>query len=390
LTVGALIYLQIGKPAVFDAYYQQAVSAAEAAKSEQDPRELRRDWETVIDELKAAEEQYLVPERAAESHALRQQAQKSLDQLNRVVRVQYRPAFNTPLRRMKVTRMAATDVDLYLLDDDNGSVIHGTLNGQAYNTDPGFDTCKPGTYNGIQVGALIDMIALPRSNTSGASLIAIDGAGNLLYCSSEETPKAVTLQKPDKGIQSITAIAYDANSLYLLDSLGRAVWVFYGTVDMQFPDIPDFVLQSQIPNGMEQTVGIAVNGNDLYLLHKDDGHLTTCILSRIEASQTLCTDRAILVDTRPGYESDDTLAGAIFSQITFTSAPDPAVALLESQTQSIYRFSARALELQHEISPPPDQQNHLPDSDVTAMAFSPNKVLFVFVDGQAYYAVSIP
>lgn len=389
LTIGVLIYNQIGRPSVFESFYQKAIAAAEDAKSEQDPTKLRTDWETVIGLLTTAEAQYLVPEKADESRNLRQQAQKSLDQLNRVTRVKYRPAFNTPLRSLNVTHMAATDIDLYLLDNVSGSVIHGTLNKDVYNTDPGFESCKPGSYNGIQVGMLIDMIALSRSNSSGASLIAIDGDGNLLYCASDEKPKAASLQKPEKGWQSITAIAYDANNLYLLDSLGRAVWVFFGTVDIQFPDKPYFFFESQVPDNIEQTVAMTVNGDDLYLLHTD-GHLTTCTLSRIQASPTLCTDPAILVDTRPGYESSDTLTGAVFSQITFTSPPDPAVALLEPHTQSIYRFSARALELQHEIAPPPDAENHLPNSDITAMAFSPNKRVFVFVSGQAYYADNIP
>jgi hypothetical protein len=105
---------------------------------------------------------------------------------------------------------------------------------------------------------------------------------------------------------------------------------------------------------------------------------------------TLCINRATLVDTRPGNESRDTLLGAVFSQIAFTSPPDPAVILLEPHTQSMYRFSARALELQHEIAPPPDAQNILPNSDITAMAFSPDKKVFVFIAGQVYYAVDIP
>lgn len=389
ITVGVLVYYQFGQPKVFQSYYDKAVAAAEQAKSEQDPTQLRTDWETVLGLLTTAEKQYLVPEKATEAHKLREQAQKALDQLNRIVRVDYRLAFNTPLRHLNVTRMAATDVDIYLLDNVTGSVVHGNLNGQTYSTDPGFDRCKPGTYNGIQVGMLIDIIALPRSNPSGASVIGIDNAGNLLYCASDETPKAASLQKPDKDLQSITAIAYDSNNLYLLDSLGRAVWVFFGTVDVQFPDKPYFFFESQVPDGMEQAVGMTVNGDDLYLLHQD-GHLTTCTLSRIEASPTLCTDPAILVDTRPGYESSETLRGALFTQITFTSPPDPAVALLEPYTQSIYRFSARALELQHEISPLPDEKNRLPNSDITAMAFSPNKVLFIFAGGQVYYAVNVP
>lgn len=391
LTVGVLIYEQIGKPAIFDSYYQKAVDAVEAAKTEQDPTSLRTDWKSALDWLDIADDLYLVPERAEETRKLRQQAQKSLDQLNRTIRVQYRPAFNTTLRRMNITRMAATDVDLYLLDSETGGVIHGILNGPVYNTDPGFDSCKPGTYDGIEVGKLIDIIALPRSNASNASLIGIDGAANLLYCASEEKPKAASLQRPEKNLQSVTAIAYDANTLYLLDSLGRAVWIYFGTVDMQFPNQPHFFFQSQIPNGIENTIDMAVNGDDLYLLHQNS-HLTTCTFSRIEASSTRCVDPVTLVDTRPGYESSEKLAGATFSQIAFTPPPDPAVALLEPYPyiQSIYRFSARALELQHEIAPPPNGQIPPPDHIVTAMAFSPNKVIFISVDGQVYFAVNVP
>jgi len=388
IVIGVLVYYQLGQPAVFDSYYQQALAASQQAQSEKDPTRLRTELETVLALLQDAD-QYPVPGKETESHDLRQQAQKELDQLNRVVRVNYRPAFNTALRRMNVTHMAASDIDIYLLDDLTGSVIHGILNGQSYNTDPGFDSCKPGRYNDIEVGMLTDIIALPRSNPSGASLIGIDPSGNLLYCASNETPIAASLQRPDVGWQEITAIAYDADNLYLLDAPGRAVWVFFGTTEIRFPDKPFFFFESQVPDKMEQAVGITVNGDDLYLLHQN-GHLTTCTLSRIQASPTSCIDPATLIDTRPGYESGNTLTDAVFSQIAFTSPPDPGVVLLEPFTQSIYRFSARALELQNLILPLPDDENPLPDrEDVTAMAFSPNKVLFIFVGGQLYFAVNI-
>ena len=387
-TIGILVYYQIGQPTIFDSYYQRAIIASEQAKNEQEPTRLRTDLETVLALLEDAD-QYPVPGKEVEARNLRQQAQKELDQLNRVVRVNYRPAFNTALRRVNVTRMAASDIDVYLLDDLTGSVIHGILNGQSYTTDPGFDSCKPGRYNNIEVGMLTDIIALPRSNPSGASLIGIDPSGNLLYCASNEAPTAASLQRPDVGWQEITAVAYDSNNLYLLDAPGRAVWVFFGTTDIRFPDKPFFFFESQVPDRMEQAVGITVNGDDLYLLHQN-GHLTTCTLSRIQASPTSCTDPATLIDTRPGYESGNTLTDAVFSQIAFASPPDPAVVLLEPFTQSIYRFSARALELQSLILPLSGDENLLPDGDVTAMAFSPNKVLFAFVGGQLYFAVNIP
>lgn len=390
VTVGALIYFQLGQPAVFESYYQKAQAAAGQAHDEPDPTLLRADWETVLSMLDGAE-QYPIPEKTDAVLKLRRQAQDGLDKLDRILRVKYRPAFNSPLSRLSVTRMAASDIDVYLLDNLTGSVIRGIAgsNGKNYTVDPDFESCKPGTYKGVRVGKLIDIIALPRSNPSGASLIGIDEAGNLLYCASGETPKAASLQGPDVGWNGITAIAYDANNLYVLDAPGHAVWVFLGTVDIQFPDKPFFFFESQVPNGMEQAVGMTVNGDDLYLLHQD-GHLTTCTLSRIQASPTGCTDPAIFVDTRPNHESGITLTDGAFSQILFTSPPDPAVALLEPYTQAIFRFSARALELQNQIKPAAGKDNPLPAKSLTAMAFSPNKVLFVFVDGQLYFAVNIP
>ena len=80
------------------------------------------------------------------------------------------------------------------------------------------------------------------------------------------------------------------------------------------------------------------------------------------------------MDTRPDHASGVTLTDGVFSQIAFTSPPDPAVALLEPYTQAIFRFSARALELQNQIQPAAGKDNPLPaNATLTAMAFSPNK-----------------
>lgn len=392
LTVGTLVYYEFGQPALFEAYYQQAVDAADRAQSEQNPTALRTDWKTVLSMLDKADAEFPVPERASETLKLRRQAQNALDKLDHILRVNYRPAFKSPLRPMRVTHMAATDIDVYMLDDISGSVIRGNLNGQNYEADPGFESCKPGRHDGVVVSRLIDIVALPRSNASGATLLAIDESGNLLYCASGETPKAASLQRPDASWTQITAIAYDANTLYLLDAPGRAVWVFFGTTALQFPEKPYFFFESQVPSGLEQAIDMTVNGDDLYLLHQD-GHLTTCTLSRIQASPTSCTDPAIFTDTRAGHQNGVRLTGAVFSQITFTSPPDPAVALLEPypDNQAIFRFSARALELQNQIRPAAGKDNPLPaQENLTAMAFSPNKVLFVFVGGQLYFAVNIP
>jgi hypothetical protein len=386
VTMAVVVYLNFGIPEQYNIAYQNARNEVSQTQNEQNPTKLRTHWNAVLDFLNEAE-QYNVTE---DSKSLRVQAQNALDTLDRVVRVNYRLAFDTPLNRsVRVTHMAASDVDIYVLDNTSGSVIRGSLNGRSYDLDPTYE-CKPGSYNGLNVGPLIDMVALPRSNPSGASVVGIDAAGNLLYCATGEDPKASALKMPDVGWNQITAIAYDSNNLYVLDAPARAVWVFFGTADIQFPEKPFFFFESQVPTKLEEATGMAVNGDDLYLLYKDN-HLTTCTLSRIDASPTRCTDPAVFIDTRPGHESGITLPDGVFSQITFTSAPDPAVALLEPYTQSIFRFSGRALELQNQIQPLAGKDNPLPaGAEITAMAFSPNKVLFIFIGGQVYFTVNIP
>jgi hypothetical protein len=236
-------------------------------------------------------------------------------------------------------------------------------------------------------------IALPRSNTTGATLLAIDASGNLEYCAPEAQPKASFLQIPDTGWKAITSISYDANNLYVLDAPGRAVWVYFGTIEIKFPEKPYFFFQAQMPGDIEKSIGLAVNGDDLYLLNQD-GHMTTCTLSRLDVSPTRCNDPADYIDTRPGYESGRTLVDGKFSQIAFTSPPNPLVALLQPYTvePSIFRFSPRALELQNQLRSKPGKDDRLPKSTrITSMAFSPNKILFIVLDtGQVFFAANIP
>ncbi len=386
LTIGVTVYNYWGQPEQYLAYYNQAVEARNQAINEADPLRTRTKWQTVLNRLEEARQHKDTPE----ALSLQQEAQNALDGLDKVTRVDFKPAFAAPLSSsVNITRMAASDTDIYLLDASRGAVMRGVFNGRAYDLDSSF-ACQPGTYDGIQVGALLDIFALPRSNPSGATLVGIDLSGNLLYCAPGEAPRAGFLQRPEAGWSAITAIAYDANNLYLLDATSRAVWVYFGDFTVNFANKPFFFFESQVPAQMESAIDIAVNGDDLYLLYTD-GHLTTCTLSRILASPTRCNDPAQLTDTRPGYPSGSKITDGAFSQITFTTPPDPSVALLEPFTQSIYRFSAQALELQKQIHALPGEKNPLPaNAPLSAMAFSPNKSLFVFADGQLYFAINVP
>ena len=383
VVIAATIYFELGRPAQYDMHYGYAVDAAMQTQKLTDPADLRLKWQATLFHLDQAET-YRVTEN---SKRLRRDAQSALDKLDRVSRLNYRPAFSVPLgSNSRIIRMAASDFDLYLLNAADGSVLRAISNGNNY-VQQDFD-CQPGTYDNITVGPLIDIIALPRTSPGGVTLMGMDSMGNLLYCIPGQEPKTSFLNLPSTELKGIDAFAYDAGTLYVLDAKANAVWTYSGQPGQSFSD-PYFFFEQEIPR-LAEAISIAVNGDDLYILHRD-GHLTTCTFSRIYTSPTRCNDPAMLIDTRPGYQGGVTLADGLFSQITFTLAPDPSVAMLEPNTRSIFRFSPRSLELQNQLRSLPGQDDPLPQTaPITAMAFSPNKIVFVLAGGQVYFAVSAP
>lgn len=384
VTIAAVVYTEIGRPQERDHHYALAEQAYLRAMKTSDPTELRRILrEGVLKSLDDADE----AGETSKSIRLRREAQTALDSLERVVRLDYRPALDTPLsERLSITQMAASDTELYLLDDVTGSVLRAVWRSENFSLAE--FSCKPGIYNGIQVGRLLDIIALPRS--IDATLLAIDGSGNLLYCAPGEAPRAEALDPPDTKWKSIAAIDYSGGNLYVLDSAANAVWVYFGQPGAKFTGRPTFFFGEEIPR-MAGSKAIAVNGDDLYILH-EDGHLTTCVFSRISVSPTRCSDPAVFVDTRPGYRSGPNLSEAIFTQVVFTSPPDPAVVLLSSTTHAIYRFSPLSLELQNQVRALPGKNDPLPANEkITAMAFSPNKKVFIFIGGKVFFSqVDLP
>jgi hypothetical protein len=393
VTVAVVVYMEFGSTAEYETYYAHAVESAMQAVNTQDPATLRLHWEATLYWLNEAEKYSLTED----SRHLRRETQARLDSLDRVVRVDFKPAFNLPLsKNLAITQMAASDTDLYMLDSQKGSVLRGVLMGSSYNlvdfscgNGSGYQNIDPGITETVDVKALVDIIALPRSMPYGITLMGIDSGGSLAYCIPGENPRAAKLKLPATGPYDVTAMAYDANNLYVLDAKKNAIWVYFGLPNAQFPNEPIFFFEQQVPN-LQDAIELAVNGDDIFILH-NDGHLTTCTLSRITPAPTRCNDPATLIDTRPGFRSGPILGDGQFSRIIFTSPPDPSIALLQPGTNSIFRFSARALELQNQIRALPGKENPLPEgSQITAMAFSPNKILFIAIASQVFFAANIP
>jgi hypothetical protein len=384
VTAASVVYLQFGQSIQYDELYGQALNARAQAVSETEPRRQREAWQTVLTFLGKADEY----RQTQESLAVRNEAQANLDNLMGVIRLEFVPAFaNGVGSSRQISRMAASESELYMLDAKEGDILHAAFTGRSLELDSSFN-CKPGSYSGYQVGTLVDILALPKVNAVNATVLGIDVSGNLLYCAPGQVPQAIPLPKlPNTNWGRITAFALDRGDLYVLDAVSHAVWVFVGK-DSAFIDTPYFYFGNQIPN-IENAIDLAVSGDDLYLLQAD-GHLTTCIFSRLAEAPTRCVDPAIYKDSFPAHQDLDIFAQAHFTQVLLTNPPNSVVLLLDSENQSVFRFSSRSLELQNQITGYAGEGNPFDTGSVGAMTVSPNYVLYLAIGDQVYFATNLP
>ena len=384
VTMASVIYLRFGQSIQYDELYRQALAARAQADGATDPIRQRDGWQSVLFLLNSADEY----RETDESKLLRSEAQAKLDTLMGVVRLEFNPAFASGISgSTQISRMAASESDLYMLDAERGSILHAAFTGRSLELDSSFN-CQPGTYAGYQVDTMVDLLALPKVNTVGANVLGIDPKGNLLYCSPGQVPQAIPLPAlPNTNWGRITAFALDNGSLYVLDATSRAVWVFIGK-DGTFVDTPYFYFSNQIPN-IDNAIDLAVSGDDLYLLHAD-GHLSTCTFSRIAATPTRCVDPATYMDPFPAHQDLNLFAQAHFTQMSLTNPPNPVILLLDSENHSVFRFTPRSLELQNQVTGYAGKANPFQQGSAGAMAVSPNYVLYMAIGNQVYFATNLP
>ena len=384
-TIGSVVYLSIGQSVQYDELFAQARTEAQRAVSETDPARQREAWQNVLSLLDRADT-YRQPE---ESKQLRTQAQSNYDNLMGIIRLEFLPAFTNGLGgSTQVSRMAASESDLYMLDAERGNILHAAFTGRSLELDGTFN-CQPGSYAGYEVGTLVDLLALPKANSIGASVLGIDATGNLLYCKPGQVPQALSLAAlPNTNWGRITAFALDNGNLYVLDATSRSVWVFVGK-DGLFNDTPYFYFSTQIPNTIDTAIDLSVSGDDLYLLHAD-GHISTCIYSRIEQTPTKCTDPAVIQDPFPAHQGINIFADTNFTQMALTSPPTPVILLLDAKNQGVFRFSPRTLELLNQIRSNTGEGNPFQPGPVGAMTVSPNYVLYLAIGNQVYFATNLP
>jgi len=379
VVVGVTAYLRFGRSYQYDNLFLQAEGARTQAVSAIDPARQRDGWQAVLFYLDKAETYRTTPE----SEALRDEAQSNLDQLLGIQRLNFYPAFAGGVNA-QITRLAANETDLYMLDAERGRVLHASQVGRTFEMDTAF-RCEGGEYGEYQVGPIVDIIILPRLNSLNAAVLAIDAGGTLLYCSPGEVGQAIPLAVPDTNWGRVTGFAYDSGNLYVLDASSRAIWVYTGQ-DASFIERPYFFFGGQIPD-IEDSIDLAVTGDDLYLLHAD-GHMSKCSYSRLDTVPTRCEDPAVLVNNIPAYQDIDLFGNAHITQMMLTPPPDSTLILLDADNRSIIRLSPRTLEVQNQIYPMPGTS--IRPGAAGAMTINPNRILFLAVDNQVYFATDLP
>jgi len=381
VTVASAVYFRYGRSVQYEQYLVQAQDAEAQALSLTDAAAQREAWQRELFYLDKAE----AYTQTADTQALRAKAQQNLDKLQGIVRLQFQPVLSSGVGA-QIGRLAASENDLYLLDAQRGAIIHVALLSNGFQLDTAF-SCAPGSYGGYNVGPLVDLYALPPLNSLNAAVLGVDAAGNLLYCAPGQVAQAVPLPPPDTNWGRIKAFTLDSGNLYVLDSQAHAVWVYVGK-DGTFVDRPYFFFGGQIPE-LDDAIDLAVNGDDLYILHSD-GHLSTCSYSRIQTVPTRCVDPAALVNPFPAYRDVDVFSEAHFTQMMFTPAPDSALLVLDADSQGVFRFTARALQLDSQLRPQAALDNPLPPGPVSAMTVSPNHVLYFALKDKIYFAADTP
>ena len=379
VTSGATIYFTYGRSITYDRYMIEAENARTRAISAGDPARERNEWKTVLLHLREAEK----ARSTQELEILRREAQSELDALEGIQRLNFFPAFATGIGA-QISRLAANETDLYILDAEQGRVLHAAQVGRSFEMDAAF-RCEQGDYGDYHVGPIVDILILPRLNSMNAAVLGIDAGGNLLYCAPGQVGQAIPLPIPDTNWGRVTGFTYDSGNLYVLDAPLRAVWVYTGQ-DASFIDRPYFFFGGQIPE-IEDSIDLVVNGDELYLLH-GDGHLSHCSYSRLDTVPTRCEDPVTLVNPIPAYKDIDLFEQAHITQMMLTLPPDLTLLLLDADNRNVMRFSPRSLELMNQIYPMPGTS--FKPGPAGAMTVNPNRVLFLAVDDQVYFATDMP
>lgn len=376
VVLAALVFFNRGEDHEYAYYLSQAQASVSNAALMQTTDLQREGWEQALLWL----DQAAAFQDTAEVQALRLRAQTALDELDGARRLQYVAAFAPSLYpTLDIDAIVSLNNDLYLLDKGSGSVKYLRLTNAGYAMDNEF-VCGPGTYEGVQVGELVDLISIPLNNPAKAPVMAIDAEGNLIYCSPASSPSAAHLPTPAIGWASLKRMVFDSNRLYVLDPGNKTLWIYRGFT-ANFNNEPSTYFDEELVD-LTNAVDLEVEGEELFLLHSD-GRSSHCLASFVTGI-TSCDDPYPYLDAGTSGANVD-FAGLKFEQLAYSPPPDPSIYYLETQNAELYQFSLR-LNL-NKVLRSGVSAGVLPDRKTSAFYVSQDRRVFLAFGYQLYYAV---
>jgi hypothetical protein len=149
---------------------------------------------------------------------------------------------------------------------------------------------------------------------------------------------------------------------------------------MNVAQLPRDFFGEDRPDNMADIIDMAINNDDLFLLHAD-GQISKCAYSSLPESPTRCDDPFPYQDARDGRPSGVLMEETFFSEIYFSPPPGPSIYMLDPQQQAIYYFSKR-MAMQSQYRP----AGLLSDQPASAFAVNVQRLVFLAIGNQIYYA----
>jgi len=377
--LASVIYFQRGRGEQFQEYLGQAQAAVVAAQLQADPLQARFYWDQARQYLDQAQRYG----EGADYSILRTLVDQSLDTIDNIAHVEYIPLFSGGFGRgARLTSMAATSSDLYVLDSAGPTIYHAWNTGRGYEIDKDF-RCLKGSDSMAEIGAPVAIAAQPEPGALGvAGVVALDSDGTLLYCAPGQTPATSQLTPPDTGFGRIDAIAVSNDVLFVLDPKANAVWLYDASGGL-FSGAPGMYFAESVPD-LKGAVDLAMTQDELFLLYQN-GKLDRCQREREVAAGTLqsirveCEKGLTFQDERPGGAASDHIPGAAPITIVYSAPPEPSLYFLDLLTGGVYHYSMRLAY----------QGLYLPslelEGEVSSLALGPPNDLFVAAGSQVYY-----
>ena len=378
---GSVFYIRRGRNQLYQEHFSQAQTLMVLAQTQLDSPDYYQTISKAMDEIQEARS-YQQTDEVEELYA---SLRIELDALDRVTRLEYQPLFSRGLGvDVTVSKIVVTAWnDLYMLNEENGTVIWAQSNPDGYQIIDDF-SCGP-IEGHVTVGPLVDIAALPTSQQDQATILGIDQNHTMIFCYADlsETPVIFedTSYTLGRGpVQAITMASNSPYNLYILDPEKRAIWIEYQS--QNYHEGSEYFGAIDSPD-MDDAVDLVTSGSELYLLHKD-GYITKCVSERAD-SDPICTTPFNFSDTRPGREPGPFIAGASFDSFAIKGSPGIALYMLDAEHQALYRFSTQ-LEFQEQFRPE-DGIFHQP---ATAFTVTMSDRVFLAVDDQIYTAQLLP